>query len=64
MLRTFLSYEIFYLQLGKVDIRGVEGEAHGETELGVHQQGHLVLCLLHGSLLHQNQFNEVLCSMF
>ena len=41
MLRTFLSYEIFYLQLGKVDIRGVEGEAHGETELGVHQQGHL-----------------------
>ena len=43
--------EIFYLQLGKVDIGGVEGEADGEAELGVHQQGHLVLRLLHRSLL-------------
>ena len=52
------------LQLSKVDIRGVEGEAHCKAELGVHQQGHLVLRLLHGSLLHQNQFNDVPCTMF
>ena len=41
----------FHLQLSKVYVGGVEGEADGEAELGVHQQSHLVLSLLHGSLL-------------
>ena len=61
-----LRVEIFYLQLGKVDIGGVEGEADGEAELGVHEESHLVLGLLHCSLLHQNQnqFNEGQCFGF
>ena len=53
-----LSYKLSYLQLCKVDIGGVEGEADGEAELGVHQQGHLVLSLLHGSLLKIDFLNN------
>ena len=44
-----------HLQLCEVDIGGIEREADGEGELGVHQQGHLVLRLLHSSLLRRGE---------
>lgn len=40
-----------YVQLVKVDLGRVEGELDGKRELGVHQQGGLVLSLLQRSLL-------------
>ena len=55
---------LLYLQLSKVDIGGVEGEADGEAELGVHQQGDLVLRLLHRSLLGMDHKISTLSVIF